>query len=211
MVSGTRLILHADGHPSTDVSPGPSSPTPPKGNAGLTAMPELVMKGNMRHLFTNFLVGFCLVCSVSAVGVPAPIVLVSYQYPDAFDVNPVLTAACSSLLDHFIEDAKSRRVRGPGSDGNSQGDIDLRRLLAVKADPVEAARIPEGVAYVVVVAVGSGIRVAFYWPENMYSYSCTVDPKSYKIIPTSSTARVYAAILPPRSPADSRGARKWKD
>lgn len=138
-----------------------------------------------------------------------PIVMVSYEHSDVFDVNQVLRSACLSLLDHQIEDAKSRRTRSNTQE--SQGHRDLTRLLAVKADSVEAARIPKGVAYVVVATGAKGVRVAFYWPENIYAYSCIVDPKSNQVVASSGKEKLYSAILRPRSQDDGRGARKWDD
>lgn len=147
----------------------------------------------------------------AAASPPGPVVLLSVDRSPEFDINLVIRSACFALLDHLIEDAKSRRVRGPGSSGNSQGDIDLRRLLAVKSDPVEAARIPKGVAYVVVSTGARGVTVAFYWLENIYSYSCIVDPKTYKIVVSSPTATIYSTILDPLSPDDKRGPRKLEE
>ena len=90
------------------------------------------------------------------------------------------------------------------------GGIDLRKLTARKADREEARRIPPEVDFVVVTPESSGIRVGFFWRDNVYSYVCVIDRETFQVLETLDNSKLRSALLLPKSEDDPRGPRVWE-
>lgn len=150
-----------------------------------------------------------LVAHGKAARTESPIVLCTLRFDEAFDLNKCLQSACASLLDHLIAEARVRAGPLNGRELRS-GGIDMKKLTARKADREEAMRIPPEVDYVVVTPETIGIRVGFFWRDNMYSYVCVIDRETFQALETSDNSKLRSALLLPKSEEDPRGPRVWE-